>query len=208
MMKNKLICLLIFTLLFNVSCSNKKTLLIGENYVLNHLENDDNAFLFNKITFQKLDSLLENNAISLSSKKSIVDSIKKANNIILSCGIYDVILLFDFSSSKLKYNEERIDQKLELIDYYIYNSFQIIDENINGKEVFVLEQVNPLITNFINIEKFEETIQKVNALLSSYSYDFGFNFIDLENEKIYVSEDFNLSETSKEYLLSEIYGKL
>ena len=199
-MKTKII-LIIVLLLSLSSCNTNKMLVIGDNYVLSLIDNCSSSFMFNKLTSQKLYYLLDKNASSLIDSSNINDELKKSKKVILSIGIFDIFPCFDFSNEEITINNNQINNKLELLDYYIYHSFSLIDERISKKTtVYVLEQINPLINDFTNINVFEEYIYKVNTILLSYCNDYGFIFVNLDECESYLIDDFVLTTNYKDIL--------
>ena len=199
----KLKLLFIFALLYSiVGCRNNYVALIGHDYILNCFidGNTNSDFLTSKMYTRNLYYYLDKNASSISANTNINEVIRKSDKVILSFGIYDLVPLFDFSKNEIKYNEELISQKLELIDYYVYNSFSIINELINSKRVFVIKQYNPLISEFINKNSFEDYIKQLNDILIYYCNVYEFNFLELNDFNSYLIDDFVLKESIKKII--------
>lgn len=194
--------LLLILLLSNFGCASKKTLLIGDYYVLSKIDGNIN-YTFNKMTTQKLYYMLENNAADLNNKEKINKSIRKSKDIILSFGIYDLIVMFDFSQSDVQLSESKIEQKFQLMDYYLYNSFSLIKESKKTNSVYVLQQINPLIRK---CEELDIYISRLNHMLLDFSNKFEFIFVQLSELSSYLIDDFLLSENSACYINQSIYG--
>lgn len=207
-MKSRFFVLFLFLSSFT-GCYSPKLALIGDAYILKVLgeENSSSDFVFSKTSSQNIYYCLDKNAISLSNNKSINSIIKKSNTLVLSFGIYDIIPYFDFSRTQIVYQETQIERKLEIMDYYIYQSFELINDLIESKNVYVLKQYNPLIGNFDNKESFDRYIDEVNNLLIKHSNTFNYSFIQVENFNDYLIDDFVINQSIKKEIEMKIGNK-
>lgn len=193
-MKSRIILIFLFVISLT-GCKNNRVALIGDAYILNNLidEKNDSNFVVSKMTSKNFYYYLDNDAISLENKKNISSVLKKRSKVILSFGIYDLIPLFDFSNKEIIYQKEQVENKIELIDYYVYSSFQLLDDILDSKtKVYVIKQYNPLMYNFDNIQDFISYIEKVNDILLSNSSKHSFSFVEIENYEKYLLDDFIL----------------
>ncbi len=204
---NSRILLIVMILLSLVGCKNDRTILLGDAYLLNNLIdcNSNSDFVFSKMTSQNFYYYLDKDALSLESNKRVSSLIKRANKIVLSFGIYDLIPLFDFSKKEITYNKDQIENKLELMDYYIYSSFQILNDLIDTRDkVYILKQYNPLVYNFDNLYEFEGYIVRVNDILFEYASKNEFSFIEIDTYDQYLLDDFILDVSINEEIRKKI----
>lgn len=204
---NSRILLIVMILLSLVGCKNDRTIFLGDAYLLNNLIdcNSNSDFVFSKMTSQNFYYYLDKDALSLESNKRVSSLIKRANKIVLSFGIYDLIPLFDFSKKEITYNKDQIENKLELMDYYIYSSFQILNELVDTRDkVYILKQYNPLVYNFDNLYEFEGYIDRVNDILFEYSSKNEFSFIEIDTYDQYLLDDFILDVSINEEIRKKI----
>ena len=116
-MKIKTIFLISLFLIGTISCTNKKNISLGDYYILGDLT-DNNGFLFNKMTSEKLFKLLDNDARNLSNKDSAIYLAKNIGD------NTEKIMLMHLSH---KNNTE--DKALETIRE-IFNEYEISFDNI------------------------------------------------------------------------------
>ena len=204
---NSRIFLIVMILLSLVGCKNDRTIFLGDAYLLNNLIdcNSNSDFVFSKMTSQNFYYYLDKDALSLESNKRVSSLIKRANKIVLSFGIYDLIPLFDFSKKEITYNKDQIENKLELMDYYVYSSFQILNELVDTRDkVYILKQYNPLVYNFDNLYEFEGYIVRVNDILFEYASKNEFSFIEIDTYDQYLLDDFILDVSINEEIRKKI----
>ena len=192
---------LIFLFVLGItSCKNDSICLVGDHFVLSLIEKGDTAFLFNKLTSQKLFYLLDKDATALSSNKTISSSIKNSNKIVMSVGLFDIIPCFDFSSKSILVNKDLLKNKLELFDYYIYHSFSLINEINKNNQVYIFQQINPLVDSFSNLEVFTDALDSLNTILFTYSKENNFEFVTLDNYSFYLNDDFSFSSSYSKFI--------
>jgi hypothetical protein len=187
------------------SCKNTiQVSLLGDSFIFSQscINRFNSSFVFNRTTSKKIYYLLDKKAVSIDENCSIISLIKKSKKILVSYGVYDVINMFDFSDSR-NININVIENKLELFDYYSCHIFEILEEEALG-EIYIIEQINPFINENKDNEQFNDCLNIVNQILKEYSSVCNFNFIELNNYKEYLVDDFVLSES----YLNTIYDKL
>lgn len=209
-MKKVIKILICFVLFYSYSCSSDYNIFLGDYFVFNGETNkiENHEFLLNKCTYEKLYQILDKDACSFESKKSIISLMKKSNKIIVSCGINDLLPLFVFNNEVIEYSESKIIKRLELLDYYVYQTFSLIEEYSKNNEVYVLKQFNPLVSEFTNINILEKYIYETNQIIKEKVELFDFNFVELESIEKYLLDDFILSSEGALLIRNSIYGKV
>lgn len=200
------ILLVLFTCFACVGCNKNKLLLLGDYFILSDIFKDktkEDGFIQNKMSYKKLYFLLDEDGKSIQKKISINKSLNQASEIVISLGIYDLIQLFDFSDKDIKYDTNQINDKLEVVDYYLYNSFYLIKEKTRAK-VYVLEQINPLIGRFNNINDYLSYLYLLNTTINDYCDEFGFKFVGLGDVSNYLFDDFSINEKGIKYIEGKI----
>lgn len=195
-MKIKLF-LIFFLLLSFIGCKSHSITLIGDSFLLNNIEKSytNSEFLFSKTTSKNIYYCLDKNAVSIENKYKINELIKKSSKLVISYGIFDILPLFDFSNKQISFEEEQVKEKMEIIDYYIYQSFQIVNELIDSKKVYIIKQYNPLTNDFSNINELEKCLNQLNDILLEYSRLYNFNFIEIDGYKDLLLDDFILDSS-------------
>lgn len=194
----KLFFCLIF---FFVSCTNN--LYIGDSYVLKELiKETSTSFIFNKMTSRDLYYLLDKNGKNIDENKYVIDCIKESKDLFLSIGIFDIIHCFDFSTSPSRYDTEILKKKLEMVDYYLENSFELIKEKKKDNRVYIIEQFNPLINN--RDLGFNNYITRLNEILVEKSNQYNFFYLSSKGVEKYLLDDFVLQEGYQNFYLDQI----
>lgn len=209
-MKKVIKILICFLLFFGYSCSSSNNICLGDYFIFNGESNinENHNFLFNKCTYEKLYQILDKDACSIESKKPISSLMRKSDKIIVSCGINDLLPLFVFNDEVIEYSESKINKRLELLDYYVYQTFSLIEEYSKNSEVFIFKQFNPLVSGFTNIDILEKYIYETNQIIEEKAGLFGFKFVELVSIEEYLLDDFVLSSEGYLLIRNSIYGKV
>lgn len=203
--------------LLMVSCSNQKRLIVlGERFYssndifLNTLSDElkmelDNQFSSSSFTMKSFYSQLEKDAMNLATSHKLSSSIRKADEIIINVGNYELLRFVDIQSKKMIYNQEVIKTNLEMFDYYFHNSLEFITTYKNN--ISVIPLYNCLILDKENELIFDSLINEYNSIILQNCDEFNINYIDIKLLSQFIIEDYQITQPGIDYLVRKILEK-
>ena len=203
--------------LLMVSCSNQKRLIVlGERFYssndifLNILSDElkmelDNQFSSSSFTMKSFYSQLEKDAMNLATSHKLSSSIRKADEIIINVGNYELLRFVDIQSKKMIYNQEVIKTNLEMFDYYLHNSLEYITTYKNN--ISVIPLYNCLILDKENELIFDSLINEYNSIILQNCDEFNINYIDIKLLSQFIIEDYQITQPGIDYLVRKILEK-
>lgn len=201
-------------LLFLTACKSEKvSLFIGEsisvkdsNYIdlfkneLNITLNNDFA---SSIFYQKsFYNQLEKDAINLTSNNRINSLLKNTDLIIYNIGNYELQRLITYDEYSVYYNQEELNNGLELFEYYLYHCLDILTDYTKNIiviplycSVFLEENCKSIYLKLMN--SFNEIIYKLTQEFSTY-------YVEIDKMSRFVYKNNGISEPGFSYLCRQI----
>lgn len=196
------------------SCEKKKmTLYLGEsianqeNNFLLELENNfscsiNNEFTSTKFYMKSFYTMLEKNALNLTTNNSLITLLKNTNHIILNVGNYEIIRLISYGKSALNYDEEVIKTSLEMFDYYLHNSLEILTNYTEN--ITIIPLYNSLMLNEEDKAKYNTLINKYNQTIFNNCNEFNIRYVNIDKLSYFVYQDNTISTSGTTYLIKQI----
>lgn len=211
-MKNKLLITLFVTSLF--SCHQQKiNLVLGEiintkeSSFIDELEKEFNCeyndeFMSSRFYIKSFYSLLEKDALNLSTNNSIVSLLEKTDNIILNIGNYELIRLINYTEIDLVYDQEVVKTSLEMFDYYLHNSLDILSSYTNN--IIVIPLYNSLLLEESIKQNYNQLIDSYNQVIEDNCREFNIKYVNIDKLSYFVYKDNYISNKGLTYLFKQI----
>ena len=170
MLKKPKLCLILSLSLFSCS-NNKKIIFLGEKFlsfnddILELLNQElemivDSQFSSSSFTMKNLYSNLEKDALNIVTSKSLISTLKHADEVLLNVGNYELLRFIDIDSNQFIYNEEIIKTNLEMFDYYLHNALDLMINYVD--DIYVIPLFNCLVLEEQNEFLLNELIYRYN----------------------------------------------
>lgn len=212
MLKKPKLCLILSLSLFSCS-NNKKIIFLGEKFlsfnddILELLNQElemivDSQFSSSSFTMKNLYSNLEKDALNIVTSKSLISTLKHADEVLLNVGNYELLRFIDIDSNQFIYNEEIIKTNLEMFDYYLHNALDLMTNYVD--DIYVIPLFNCLVLEEQNEFLLNELIYRYNEKILQNCDEFNVKYIEINNLSKFVYKDYYLTEAGVNYLIGEI----
>ena len=212
MLKKPKLCLILSLSLFSCS-NNKKIIFLGEKFlsfnddILELLNQElemivDSQFSSSSFTMKNLYSNLEKDALNIVTSKSLISTLKHADEVLLNVGNYELLRFIDIDSNQFIYNEEIIKTNLEMFDYYLHNALDLMTNYVD--DIYVIPLFNCLVLEEQNEFLLNELIYRYNEKILQNCDEFNVKYIEINNLSKFLYKDYYLTEAGVNYLIGEI----
>lgn len=212
MLKKPKLCLILSLSLFSCS-NNKKIIFLGEKFlsfnddILELLNQElemivDSQFSSSSFTMKNLYSNLEKDALNIVTSKSLISTLKHADEVLLNVGNYELLRFIDIESNHFIYNEEIIKTNLEMFDYYLHNALDLMTNYVD--DIYVIPLFNCLVLEEQNEFLLNELIYRYNEKILQNCDEFNVKYIEINALSKFVYKDYYLTEAGVNYLIGEI----
>ena len=212
MLKKPKLCLILSLSLFSCS-NNKKIIFLGEKFlsfnddILELLNQElemivDSQFSSSSFTMKNLYSNLEKDALNIVTSKSLISTLKHADEVLLNVGNYELLRFIDIDSNQFIYNEEIIKTNLEMFDYYLHNALDLMTNYVD--DIYVIPLFNCLVLEEQNEFLLNELIYRYNEKILQNCDEFNVKYIEINALSKFVYKDYYLTEAGVNYLIGEI----
>ena len=212
MLKKPKLCLILCLSLFSCS-NNKKIIFLGEKFlsfnddILELLNQElemivDSQFSSSSFTMKNLYSNLEKDALNIVTSKSLISTLKHADEVLLNVGNYELLRFIDIDSNQFIYNEEIIKTNLEMFDYYLHNALDLMTNYVD--DIYVIPLFNCLVLEEQNEFLLNELIYRYNEKILQNCDEFNVKYIEINALSKFVYKDYYLTEAGVSYLIGEI----
>lgn len=216
-MKIKISALLIFLLCICLSgCQSPGhvlyfgTLLKSDNVTLiDKLEESytvdiNQSFAAHKMHSSLLYSYLEKDAENIVDKKKISSLIKSSSKIFINIGLYDLLPLIKVEEGIITFEQNIIDEQIELFEFYLYLSIDLICNLNSSVDLYILGAYNPLILEKNSERQVSLFITQINLIMKSIAEEFMVHYVDLFDVNKYLVIDNQLSDQGIDYIVDQI----
>ena len=119
---------------------------------------------------------VENEAVDLKSKKSIITLLRKSKKVFLNIGNYEFLRFVNFNDYKFEYNEKVVSTNREMFEYYLMNILETINDYTNDVVVIntfpYLKLNNTLSEQYVKIlDDYRHIVNEVCAYLNIKKID-------------------------------------
>lgn len=161
-------------------------------------------FAQKRMTSSLLFRTIEQDAMDMESKKHILSAIKSCESLIINIGVYDIINAVKINQNEVLFEQEIIDDQMELMGYYVYRALdQIREVNETCKIAFILPY-NPLKLEGEAQRTFTALINDSSKMLQSYRDEFNLTYVSLDKINSYLLSSHRLSNDGVKYCYENI----
>ena len=151
---------------------------------------------------KNLYSNLEKDALNIVTSKSLISTLKHADEVLLNVGNYELLRFIDIDSNQFIYNEEIIKTNLEMFDYYLHNALDLMTNYVD--DIYVIPLFNCLVLEEQNEFLLNELIYRYNEKILQNCDEFNVKYIEINALSKFVYKDYYLTEAGVNYLIGEI----
>lgn len=213
-MKNKILISLFLVSL--CSCKyNKINLFLGESFLIqdgNFIEelkgefnlsfNDE--FASSRFYMKSFYNILEQDALNLTTNNSIISLLEKTDKIIFNIGNYELIRLINYNEMNIDYDERVVSTSLEMFDYYLHNSLEVISTYCDDIQIIPL--YNSLFLEEGAKQTYNHLINQYNEVIFNNCKEFNIKYVEIDKLSYFIYKDNHLSYKGLTYLLKQIRG--
>ena len=188
-------------LISTLSCSqDKKTVFLGTFPFIISMDEDYVDFTFDKIESKSLLKLIGDNAYSFELKKDIKSLISKADNLILSIGLFDLLKGIYYENSSIRY--QYLPSVLELFELDLYHIISSLYEYNKHLNITLLSLFNPyLFEDNSFYYDIDLSVDYYNLVIKNISEEFNAEYLDIKCLSSYLIAFNTCSKEGKEIIM-------